>query len=151
MNPETVQLIKCQVRNRDNQISYRLIERDNYDLWQFLVTKKHHITIIESSLCLWMDQEEFANKQEIYERAGTSEVANRILLMMFDDHGSFNHTCRYALDADTAEVEKILSGHIPKIQKQQNQFTLDIEAGYIVTTGPFNKLNLTASVEQSGE
>ena len=149
MNSDTVQLIKCQVRNRDNQFSYRLIERDNYDLWHFLVTKKHHITIIESSLCLWIDQQGFIHKQEIYARAGTSEVANRILLMMFDDHGSFNNTCRYALDADTPEVEKILFGHIPKIQRQLNQYTLEIEAGHIVTTGPFNKINLTASIESA--
>lgn len=147
MSLESVQLIKCQVRNGDGQISYRLIERDNYELWQYLVTKKHNITILESSVCLWVNNQEFANKQEIYQRAGQSEVANKIVLMIYDDHGSYNNTCRYVLDADTEVVEKILARHIPETQRKLQQYSLEIESGHIIITGPLNKLQLCGAVE----
>ena len=67
--------------------------------------------------------------------------------MMYDDHGSFNNTCRYVLEPDTDEVEKILTSHIPEEQKTQNQYSMDIEPGYIVTTGPVNKLHLSEGVD----
>ncbi len=147
MSFESTQLVKCQVRNRDNQTSYRLIERQNYDLWRYLVMTKHHITIVDTSSCLWINLQEFTNKQDIYERAGEIEAANRLLLMMYDDHGAFSNTYRYALESDTADVQKILLGHIPTEQKAHNQYSLEIEKGYIVTTGPISSLHLTTDTE----
>ena len=115
MSAESVQIIKCLVQNSDGDKSYRLIEKDNYDLWRYLVTTKHHITIVESTLALWISQQEFTEKQEIYQRAGQFECANRIVLMMYDDHGNFSNTSRYVLESDTNEVEQILVSHIPPV------------------------------------
>ena len=142
MSFDSIQLVKCLVTNSDNQISSRLIERSNFNLWRYLVTTKHHITIIESSLCLWLSQSEFATKREIYERAGSVEPANRILVMTYDDHGNFNNTCRYVLEKDTAAVEKILLRHIPEPLRQQQQFSHEIEYGQIVSKGPLVELSL---------
>ena len=148
MSFDSIQLVKCQVQNSENQISSRLIERSNFNLWRYLVTTKHHITIIKSSLCLWLSQLEFANKREIYERVGSFEPANRILVMTYDDHGNFNNTCRYALEKDTQDVEKILLSHVPEQQKQLQQFSHEIEFGQIVSKGPLVELNLaTTSIE----
>ena len=52
MNLESVQLVKCLVKNKDHESNHRLIEKNNYDLWCFLMREKHQIKIIESELCL---------------------------------------------------------------------------------------------------
>jgi len=133
MNFDSVQLVKCLVRNSSGQTSNRLIEKNNFDLWQYLVTTKHHITIVESSLCLWVSDPEFSAKRDIFERSGIVEQANRILLMTYDDHGNFNNTSRYVLKADTAEVEAILLSHVPDTQRDNQQFSHEVETGQIVT------------------
>jgi hypothetical protein len=144
MNLDTVQLIKCLVSNQENQASYRIIEKDNYDLWRYLVTTKHHLSIKETQLCLWVIQEEFDNKFEIYQRAGTIEPANRILLMTYDDHGSFHNVCRYTLEPDTQNVKSILHRHIPEQQREHKQYTLDVEAGQLVTSQVTGSTNFQA-------
>ena len=147
MNLESVQLVKCLVENKEGQTSFRLIEKSNFDLWQFLVTTKHQIKIQKSSLCLWLNQEEFDAKKDIYKRAGDVNTANRILLMMFDNYGNFNNICRYVPDSDTQDVKEILIKHLPERIRQHNQFSIDVEKGHLVTTGPLVQLNLVNKAE----
>ena len=144
-NSNTTQLVKCQVKNAEGIPSHRLIEKDNFDLWRYLVTTKHHITISQTDLGLWMTQDEFSSKQEIYERAGTLETANRITLMLFDNDGNFSHTCRYTPAGDTEEVTAILKSHIPQPQLVNNQFSIDIDEGMLVCSGPLPELTLVDS------
>ncbi len=141
-NSNTAQLVKCQVKNAEGITSHRLIEKNNFDLWRYLVTTKHHITIDETNLGLWVSDDEFAAKQEIYERAGDIETANRITLMLYDDDGNFSHTCRYTPAEDTAEVSSILKSHIPQAQLQNNQYSIDIDSGILVCSGPLPDLAL---------
>jgi len=141
-NSNTAQLVKCHVKNADGVSSQRLIEKNNFDLWRYLVTTKHHIIIRQTDLALWMTQDEFSSKQEIYERAGTLETASRITLMLFDNDGNFTHTCRYTPAADTEEVIDILKSHIPQAQLENNQFSIDIAEGMLVCSGPLPDLAL---------
>ncbi|MBV1876356.1 MAG: hypothetical protein KUG79_01820 [Pseudomonadales bacterium] len=143
MSLESIQIIKCVVCNPESQQSNRLIEKDNYDLWRYLVTTKHNITIVESTLALWITQSEFTQKQAIYQRAGQIEAANRLMLTMYDDDGNFSNTCRFVLDSETAEVESILLRHIPKEQRLNQQYSLVIEPGQLVTRGPLSQLSLS--------
>ena len=141
----TAQLVKCQVRNASGIASHRLIEKGNFDLWQYLVTTKHHITIDQTNLGLWVTDDEFASKQEIFERAGTIETANRITLMLFDDEGNFSNTCRYIPAEDTEEVSAILKSHIPQKQLDNNQYSIEIDTGILVSGGPLPELTLVDS------
>jgi hypothetical protein len=140
---DSIQLVKCLVENSEGDTSYRLIEKDNYDLWRFLITTRHGLKILESTLCLWLTEAEFDSKRAIYSRAGVTENANRLLLMMYDDHGNFNHTCRYCLGGDSRSLETILLKHMPAEVIANKQYTFDVEIGVIVNRGPLQRLNLT--------
>ena len=52
---DSTQLVKCRVINQSQDESFRFIERSNFDLWRYLVVNKHHITVAQSSLCLWVN------------------------------------------------------------------------------------------------
>jgi len=140
---DSIQLVKCLVKNADGATSFRLIEKDSYDLWCFLVTTRHNITIVESTLCMWLTDQEFDRKREIYSRAGTCENANRLLLMMYDDHGNFNHTTRYCMGRDSQSLEGILLRHMPEEVRSKSQYSIDVEIGVIINSGPLNRLSLT--------
>lgn len=139
----SIQLVKCLVKNTDGVTSLRLIEKDSYDLWCFLVTTRHNITIVESTLCLWLTDAEFDLKRAIYSRAGTCESANRLVLMMYDDHGNFNHTTRYCVGQDSQSLKAILLRHMPEEIINSNQYSIDVEVGMIINSGPLNRLSLT--------
>lgn len=144
-NSDTAQLVKCHVENAEGVKSHRLIEKNNFDLWRYLVTTKHHITINETTLGLWVTEDEFSAKQEIYERAGTIETANRITLMLYDDEGNFSHTYRYTPADDTGEVSSILKSHIPQTQMKKDQYSIDIDKGVLICSGPLPDLALVGS------
>ena len=142
MNEDSSQLIKCLVQNNQQQSSFRLIERDYFNLWHYLVSNKHGITLLETTLCMWVSTEEFKAKEAIYRRAGSVEAANRLMLMVFDESGNFGNTTRYVPHDDCAHLESILISHVPDAQKSEGQYTLQKDHGFLVVTGPLKPLNL---------
>ena len=142
MNEDSSQLIKCRVQNNQQQSSFRLIERDYFDLWHYLVSNKHGLTLLETALCMWVSNAEFQAKEAIYRRAGAVEAANRLMLMVFDETGNFANTVRYVPQADSDQLEQILVSHVPDAQKQEGQFTLQKDSGFLVVTGPLKPIRL---------
>jgi hypothetical protein len=149
MNEDSSQLIKCLVQNNNQQSSFRLIERDYFNLWHYLVSNKHGLTLLETALCMWVSNSEFETKEAIYHRAGTVEAANRLMLMVFDETGNFANTVRYVPEDDSAQLEKILISHVPDAQRQDGQFTLQKDPGFLVVTGPLKPLKLKEHVFES--
>lgn len=134
---DSTQLVKCRVTNKHQSESFRLIERSNFDLWRYLVVNKHHITVTQPSLCLWVNQEEYEAKQEIYSRAGLVEAACRITLLAFDDiERDYTSVRRYTLADDATTVEQILISHLSNTARDRGDFTLDREMGLAITTDP---------------
>tara|TARA_R110002072_G_scaffold89232_3_gene199864 strand:- start:41902 stop:42384 length:483 start_codon:yes stop_codon:yes gene_type:complete len=148
MTAESSQLVKCLVQNPAQQTSHRLIERDSFDLWYYLVSTKHNIKLLETSLCMWVNDDEFSAKEEIYRRAGDVERANRLMLMVFDDTGNYANTTRYVPAGDSQQLETILISHVPEAQRAEGQYSLQCDVGFLVVTGPLQQLKLleTASL-----
>lgn len=142
MSADSSQLVKCRVKNKTGQTSFRLIERDYFDLWYYLVSNKHGIQLMDTSLCMWVSAHEFVAKEAIYRRAGTVESANRLMLMVFDETGNFANTVRYVPNEDSDQLESILINHVPDEQRRDNQFTLHKDTGYLVVTGPMQQIKL---------
>lgn len=149
MNEDSSQLIKCLVQNNQQQTSYRLIERDYFNLWHYLVSNKHGLTLLETSLCMWVSTPEFEAKEAIYRRAGAVEAANRLMLMVFDETGNFANTVRYVPHADSSQLEQILISHVPDIQREDGQYSLQKDHGYLVVTGPLKPLKLKTKTFES--
>ncbi|MFN3236170.1 MAG: hypothetical protein ACE37D_03815 [Pseudomonadales bacterium] len=149
MSIESSQLVKCRVLNNRNQTSFRLIERDYFELWHYLVSNKHGIKLLETSLCMWVSSSEFLAKEAIYRRAGAVENANRLMLMVFDDTGNFANTVRYVPEQDSEQLEQILLNHVPDQQRAEDQFTLHKDTGYLVVTGPMQVIKLKSIATES--
>ena len=145
MTAESSQLVKCLVENRNGQTSHRLIERDSFDLWHYLVSTKHGIKLLKSSLCMWVNEVEFTTKEEIYRRAGSIERADRIRLMVFDDTGNFANTTRYVPNEDAMQLESILVSHVPLMQRNSGQYSISRDHGYLIVTGPLQQIKLLES------
>ena len=134
---DSTQLVKCRVTNKHQDESFRLIESSNFDLWRYLVVNKHHITVHQSSLCLWVNQSEYGAKQEIYSRAGLVEPACRITLLTFDEvESDYTSVRRYTLANNATTVEQILILHLSNTARDRADFTLDRETGFAITTDP---------------
>ncbi len=134
---DSTQLVKCRVINQSQDESFRFIERSNFDLWRYLIVNKHHITVAQSSLCLWVNQDEYSAKEEIYARAGLVETACRITLLAFDElEHDYTSIRRYTLAQDATTVEQLLISHLSRNARDRGDFTLDREIGYAITTDP---------------
>ena len=100
---------------------------------------KHHITVAQSSLCLWVNLDEYSAKEEIYARAGLveTETACRITLLAFDElEHDYTSIRRYTLAQDATTVEQLLISHLSRNARDRGDFTLDREIGYVITTDP---------------
>ena len=111
---ETEKLIRCHVTNRYNEQTVRLIEFNNFKLWEYLMTNKHGARINNISLCLWISEAEFNEHENIYSRTGEAESVNRIIVDMYDEeYGFSNAITRFARESETEQVIGILKSHIP--------------------------------------
>jgi hypothetical protein len=68
--------------------------------------------------------------------------ADYFYVCMYDNYGNFNNTCRYTLAADSQAVKERLVKHLPAKIRQHNQFSIEVEEGYFVTTRPHVQINL---------
>jgi hypothetical protein len=131
LSDQTTPLIKCVVTNRNQQSSLRLIERDSYDLWEYLVNTRHQINVSSQSHCLWVSADEFERKNAIYSRAGDNEPVCKVQVLCFD--APFTTRCRFAPAEDQAIVESLLVAHLPADVREAANFAVEREAGYAVT------------------
>ena len=133
---DSQKLIRCYVTNLDGIPTARFIEVEVFKLWRYMMTNKHGLSISRMSLCLWVNEEEFKQKEKLYTRSGEVETVHRIVISIFDSKNGFSHmTCRYALDQDVNKVKSILMSHMPG--KFINRESLEIEAfpGRVIDKG----------------
>jgi len=130
---ESQKLVRCQVVNRYQETSIRFIEIGAFKLWEYLMTTKHGLKVGEPSLCLWIDEGEYENNANVFDRAGDVEEVNRILVELFDrEYGFSQTTTRYARTHETDQVLDILRSHIPKELCNSDSCSIDIVGGRVV-------------------
>jgi hypothetical protein len=131
---ETEKLIRCNVTNKYNEQTVRLVEFNHFKLWEYLMTHKHGARISHISLCLWISEEEYLDHEGIYSRAGDVEPVNRIIVDLFDEeYGFSNAITRFARESETEHVINILRSHVPKQLWGTNDCQLQTYKGYSVT------------------
>ena len=130
---ETEKLIRCNVTTKNNEPSVRFIELNNFRLWEHLMISKHAASISDAMLCLWMNNEEYADNENIYSRAGNTEPVNRIVVDIFDEEYGFSNTVtRFVRAAETETVKKILKSHIPDIVSDSELSQIEVYEGHTV-------------------
>ena len=130
---ESQKLVRCDVVNRYNEASVRLVEIDAFKLWEYLMTHKHGLHISNPTLCLWVSNSEYEENEAIFERAGDIEPVDRILLDLYDAEYGFSQTSvRYTRHAETEQVVEILKSHIPENMRDSEACSVDIVTGMVV-------------------
>ncbi len=132
--PETEKLIRCDVINRHNELTVRLIEFSNFKLWEYLMTHKHGARIKNLSLCLWIAEEEYRDHEGVYSRAGDAEPVNRIIVDLYDEeYGFSNAITRFVRASETEQVTGILKAHLAKQLAQPDDYEIQVFKGFSIT------------------
>ena len=130
---ESQKLVRCQVVNRYRESSVRFVEIGAFKLWEYLMTNKHGLKVGDPGLCLWIDDGEYQTNANVFDRAGTVEEVDRIVVELFDPEHGFSHTStRYARHNETEQVLTILRSHIPPQLRDSDACTIDVIHGRVV-------------------
>ena len=130
---ESQKLVRCQVVNRYRESSLRFVEIGAFKLWEYLMTNKHGLKVGNPGLCLWIDDAEYEANANVFDRAGTVEEVDRIVVELFDPEHGFAHTnTRYVRRNETEQVLTILRSHIPPPLRDSNACTIDVIHGRVV-------------------
>lgn len=139
---DSQKLIRCYVSNSDGIPTVRFIEVEVFKLWQYMITHKHGLTISDISLCLWVNETEFKEKEELYKRSGGVEPVHRLVVSIFDNRNGFFHvTSRYVLDQDVNKVRGILLSHIPNRFDNKDSFEVETYPGKAIEKEKIASLN----------
>ena len=130
---ESKKLVRCQIVNRYKESSIRFVELDAFKLWEYLMTTKHELQVGPPILCLWVDDDEYAQNASVFDRAGDVEEVNRIVVELFDSEYGFSQTStRYARTAETEQVLQILRSHIPADICDTEECSIEVISGRVV-------------------
>ena len=126
-------LIRCQVENRKKNRSVRYVEKNHYQLWQYMVTNKHELRVRNAALCLWMSTLEFEQQHQLFSQSGEVESVNQIRFAIFDQRTGMCDTLqRFVALADADTVSDLLLQRIPKDLRESNDFAMQMDTGIAV-------------------
>jgi hypothetical protein len=130
---ESQKLIRCTVVNGQGEASVRLVELDNFRLWEHLMVSKHQLQVRDPYLCLWLHDAEYRENAELYQGASEVEPVNRIVIDIYDPELGFaNTTTRFVPAEETERVLGILRSHMPEGLAQSPNTSIEVFEGHIV-------------------
>ena len=130
---ESQKLVRCSVINTQGEASVRLVELDNFRLWEHLMVSKHQLQVRDPYLCLWLHDSEYRENAELYRDAGQVEAVNRIVIDIFDPELGFAQTVtRFVPAAETERLIGILRSHMPDGVADSPNTSIEVFEGHIV-------------------
>ena len=139
---DSQKLIRCSVSSQDGIPTARFIEVEVFKLWHYMMKNKHGLGISDISLCLWVNEEEFKQKEELYTRSGKVDSVHRIVISIFDSRNGFSHmTSRYVLDQDVNKVKSILLSHMPKNFVNSESSEVETFPGRVIDKGKISNMD----------
>lgn len=130
---QSQKLIRCVARNSKCDGRLRLVEMESFKLWEYLMTTKHDMKIEEPAPCLWVHEDEYQQKEEIYSRSANIEPVNRVVVSIFDEYYNFSHIVnRFALENDTEPLINVLNEHMKSRIDNGDKVDLFVIKGYCV-------------------
>ena len=138
----STKLIQCKVAGKDGGTSTRYIEFEVFKFWQYMMVNKHGFEISDMSLCLWVDDADYKQKEEIYVRVGTIASVCKIVVSIFDSNNGFTHTSsRFVPEADVKKIRNILLTHIPDDVAKSDDFEIHTYSGKSVERNKISRLD----------
>lgn len=141
-------LMRCQVSGKDGGDSDRFVELEYFRMWSYMMTHKHGLVIGEPTLWLWLKEEDYAARKNLYDKAPEVLRVNRLGIFLFDEIHGFSHVIhRYTPDEEGEVLEKILASHVAPELIEAGSFELSVIQGYCVRTEIRNPERLVLGVD----
>ena len=126
-------LTRCTTVNERGEERARFIEAENYRLWEYLVTNKHGMRIVDEIPCLWLPAGEFARYASVYEHSGEIEPVNRIVIAVFDEALVYTSVIeRFTHRAEVFTLLNILNNHLADGRIDEESIESAVIPGYTV-------------------
>lgn len=126
-------LIRCRMVNNSGETSIRYVTLEYFLLWEYMMQHRHGFTFEEYSLCMWMPEDEFSRKEDLYSHSGELEQVNRFNIDIYDDHYHYTYSVsRFVRDSESDEFNEIVLSHVPGEVRDSDRFTMKIIPGYCI-------------------
>lgn len=130
---QSQKLVQCYTQNDNGEQRMRLVEMENFRLWEYMMTTKHGLEILEPEPCLWIHQGDFDRKQDIFSHAPSVQAVNRVVLSIYDEAYGFSHFInRFVSAADTDQLIEILKSHMQGRLNKGDECEVIVVEGYCV-------------------
>ncbi len=112
--PHRFLLVRCQVRNREDQKSLRFVEYGQFRLWQYLMANKHSIVVEAAGMGLWLPEGEWSAHSDLFGQAGSSEPVLKLHYELYDeDTGLADIVQRFVIASDFETLRSRLRSLVP--------------------------------------
>lgn len=126
-------LVRCEITNRDGDLSVRFVEHHLFRLWQYMMANKHGLVVHSLSVCLWLPEEEWHAQGELFQRAGTVETVHRLSFAVYDrSTGLCNTMQRFVPAGDADKVRELLLQRVSPEARAEGDFAMEMESGRAV-------------------
>ena len=129
----TRKLTRCVTVNATGEERPRFIEVENFRLWEYLVTHKHHLIIRGEEHCLWVPAAVFARNSAVYDHSGDVEPVNRIVISVFDAEMAFTTMIeRFTHRSDSFKQLNVLNAHLSEQSISPESVESAVIPGYAI-------------------
>ena len=130
---QSQKLVQCYTENGSGERRLRLVEMENFRLWEYMMTTKHGLKILDPEPCLWVHEGDFDRKQHIFSHAPSVEAVNRVVLSIYDEAYGFSHFVnRFVAAEDTEQLIDVLKGHMQGRVDKGDECEVIVVEGYCV-------------------
>jgi len=126
-------LIRCRMVNREKETSIRYVTLEYFLLWEYMMQTRHGFTFEEYSLCMWVSEEEFEKKPDLYSHSGELEAVNRFNIEIYDENYHYTyHVARFVRENETDDFKDIVLTHVPAEVRGSDRFQMSVVPGYCI-------------------
>ena len=130
---QSQKLVQCYTENDKGEQRMRLVEMENFRLWEYMMTTKHGLEILKPEPCLWIHEGDFDRKQDIFSHAPSVRAVNRVVLSIYDEAYGFSHFVnRFVSAEDTEQLIDILKRHMQGRLNNGDECEVIVVEGYCV-------------------
>ncbi|MCW8959779.1 MAG: hypothetical protein OQL05_04480 [Gammaproteobacteria bacterium] len=126
-------LIRCRMVNREGQSSIRYVTLEYFLLWEYMMQHRHGFSFEEYSLGMWVPEEEFEHKPDLYSHSGEVERVNRFNIAIYDENYHYTYcVARYVRDSESDAFNEVVLSHVPADVRNSDRFSMEQIGGYCI-------------------
>jgi hypothetical protein len=130
---EFQKLIRCRMVNKEGETSVRYVTLEYFLLWEYMMQHRHGFTFEEYSLGMWIPEQEFERKADLYSHSGEIERVNRFNIAIYDDNYHYTYSvARFVRESETEAFNQVVLSHVPEDVRKGDRFSMEVLGGYCI-------------------